>query len=154
MHTTPSQRQSPMYALPRRKRRRWPWMVALAVAGGLVVLIVVASLAGGKPTPSGSSAQQPSTSTPAITSRIPSPDTGQRADYLVAAGALNPGLVVNEDRAIRHARSICDRILHPSGGTAGLVRYTVAELSGGDATINTAQARQVIRAVKMWCPAA
>ena len=45
---------------------------------------------------------------------------------------------------------MCDRILNPAG-RGDLTEYVVAALSGGDATINAAQAKQVIQAVKVWC---
>lgn len=150
MHTTPSQQQSPMYALP-RKRRRWPWIL-LAVVGALVALIVLAIVtADEKPVAAGSS-QGPSSAAPSVASGIPSPDAGQRADYLATLAGIDPGLVVNEDRAIYRGRNVCDRILHPpKGSTWTVTKYTVFELSGGNATIDAAQARQVIRAVKVWC---
>lgn len=83
--------------------------------------------------------------------RVPTPDAGQRAAYLAALEGIDRGLVVNEDRAIRRGRAVCDRILHPSGGTMTLREYVVAELSGGNATIDQAQATKVVAAVKVWC---
>ncbi len=85
---------------------------------------------------------------------VPTPDAGQAAAYLEALRGIDPGLVVNEERAIRRGRAICDRIINPPGGkNMTLAQYTVAELSGGNATINQAQAYEVIKAVKVWCPA-
>jgi hypothetical protein len=84
-------------------------------------------------------------------SGVPTPDAGQQADYLAALKEIDPGLVVNEERAIRRGRAICDRIINKSGSAASLVSYTVEELSGGNATIDQAQAKKAIKAVKVWC---
>ncbi|GGS88455.1 DUF732 domain-containing protein [Nonomuraea spiralis] len=103
----------------------------------------------------GPAASSPSSDVGATTSQsAPAPDylTAQKADYLAALDAIDPGLVVNEERALRRGQRVCDRILRGSdGGTMSLEEYTVAELSGGNATINEAQAKQVIKAVKVWC---
>jgi hypothetical protein len=89
----------------------------------------------------------------ATAAAVPSPDAEQRAAYLAALEKIDPGLVVNEERAIRRAVRVCERIINPPGGTMSLEKYVVEELSGGNATITTGQARQVIKAVKAWCPA-
>lgn len=83
---------------------------------------------------------------------VPSPTAAQQAAYLAALRRIHPGLVVNRERALRRAGRVCERIVRPpSGGTLTLEKYTAMELSGGNATINETQARQVIRAVKVWC---
>ncbi|MEV1206117.1 DUF732 domain-containing protein [Microbispora rosea] len=76
----------------------------------------------------------------------------QQRTYLDMLSVLDPGLVANEDRAIRRAERICDRILNPpEGSTMSLERYVVEELSGGNATIDEATAGTVIGAIKVWC---
>lgn len=87
---------------------------------------------------------------PAAATGVPTPDAEQRAAYLAALQEIDPGLVANEDRAIRRGRAVCDRIINPRT-TPSVEEYTVAALSGGTTTINQAQARQVIKAVKAWC---
>lgn len=79
------------------------------------------------------------------------PTKAQREVYLATLADIDPGLTVNTNRVMRRAYRVCDRILRPVGGTKGLIEYTVQELSGGNATIDDAQARQVIKAVKAWC---
>jgi hypothetical protein len=152
MHTTPQHQQSPEYASARpRRRRRWPWVV-LAIVGALVALIVVAIVtADGKPTPAPSAgAQQPSTAATVRAVASAPPDAGQRADYLATLAGIDPGLVVNEGRAIARGQRVCEQILHKTTKWT-ITRYTIEELSGGNATINATQARQVIKAVKVWC---
>ena len=67
--------------------------------------------------------------------------------YLATLGKLDEGLVVNETRAIRRAEETCADI---KGGMAGgeLAERVVARLSGGNATINRAQAGAAIAAMK------
>lgn len=131
---------------------------AVAVLGG--ALVVLALLGGLLRLLDGDEATTPSagsTSAPNRTAEpgetrvpVPTPDAGQRTTYLAALADIDPGLVVHEERAIRRGRAVCDRILNPAG-RSDLTGYVVAALSGGDATINTAQAKQVIQAVAVWC---
>lgn len=134
------------------------WRVrCIAMRNTLVVavlgLLFLAGCSSSEPTssPSGDVEEPTSQSSVASTSKVPTPDVGQKADYLAALEAIDSGLVANEDRAIRRGRAICDRILRGSDGGMSLDKYTVEELSGGNATINEAQAKQVIKAVKVWC---
>ncbi|MDQ3151758.1 MAG: DUF732 domain-containing protein [Actinomycetota bacterium] len=75
-----------------------------------------------------------------------------RAPYLAGLTEIDPGLTVNEDRAIRRATNIC---LDIAQGTdeATVIGNTVQRLSGGNATINEAQAAQVVElARRNICP--
>ncbi|MEV4457020.1 hypothetical protein [Microbispora sp. NPDC049633] len=118
-------------------------IVALAVVG-----IAIGASGGEEPGPAAST----SSAQPTSGAQVPSPDADQAAAYLDALRAIDPGLVANEERAIRRAVRVCERIIAPpEGSTMSLERYVVAELSGGNATITTGQARQVIKAVKAWC---
>lgn len=148
----PQHWQQPPYRPPtpprRRKSNGWKWLLA-AVAGIvlLVVCLVVASVA---TAPHVTLATPTRQAEPDAAGGVPSPSKAQQRAYLTALERIDPGLVVNEDRAIRRARSICDRVINGAQG-ATLEKYVVAELSGGNATINEAQAKQVIKAVKVWC---
>ncbi|MFF0860907.1 DUF732 domain-containing protein [Nonomuraea sp. NPDC003560] len=124
----------------------------IAAAFGAFVLSGCSSTAPA-PSPSAESSVLAASSAPA-SSRVPTPDASQRAGYLAALRAIDPLLVVNEERAIRRGRAVCDRVIHGSGGsTWTLEKYTVEELSGGTTTIDEDQAKQVIKAVKVWCRA-
>lgn len=99
-----------------------------------------------------SSRPAPAPTTPtAGPARAPQPTPAQQRTYLATIARIDQGLVVNEERAMRRAGRICERIVRPPGGNLTLEQYTVLELSGGNATINEAQARQVIKAVHVWC---
>src|SRR5690606_10506513 len=148
MHTTPMQQQEPPRS-HRAAKRRPRWLIAAIVVAVLAIGGAIIEAVGGD-------GQEPEAAVAsAAPSRqvVPTPDAGQAAAYLAALERIDPGLVANAERAIRRGRSICDRIINPRGGTMTLEEYVVAELSGGNATIDEAQARQVIRAVKVWCPA-
>lgn len=123
-------------------------LVVLALLGGLLKL----TGGGEAATPSASSTSAPNrTAEPGETRMpVPTPDAGQRATYLAALASIDPGLVVHEERAIRRGRAVCDRILNPAE-RGDLTEYVVAALSGGDATIDQAQADRVVTAVKAWC---
>jgi len=82
---------------------------------------------------------------------VPTPTAAQQQAYLAALAKIDPGLRVKPTRVIGRARNICQRILQPPSGNLTLEQYTVLELSGGNATIDEAQARQVIKAVRAWC---
>lgn len=82
---------------------------------------------------------------------VPSPNARQERTYLATIARIDEGLVVNEERAMRRAGRVCERIIRPPGGTLTLPKYVVLEMSGGNAQINERQAAQIIRAVKVWC---
>lgn len=66
-----------------------------------------------------------------------------RAAYLDGLTEIDPGLTVDEDRAINRATNIC---LDISQGKdeATVITNTVSRLSGGNATIDEAQAAQAV----------
>lgn len=121
-------------------------IVVLLVAGLALASTVAAKVARSLPS---AGATPNRTAEPAT---VPSPSAAEQRAYLAALKAIDPGLTVNTERAVRRAERVCDRILHGSdGGSMSLEQYTVAELSGGNATIDEAQAKKVIAAVKVWC---
>lgn len=163
MHGTRNRRQQlpPPYIPPQppRPRRRNPLavigMVAGAVFAGAVFIGIITD--GEDATGQDNRAVVSATSRPPVTAGavgerrpVPTPDAAQRAAYLAALEEIDPGLAVHEERAIRRGRAVCDRILNPEG-RGDITRYTVQALSGGDAQIDAAQARQVIKAVRAWC---
>lgn len=134
-------------------------MRLLALLAAVVLAVLTATGCGPLENPS-ATAPSPSpspslsaSSPAALPSRreVPRPTAAQARAYLATIARIDPGLVVNRERALRRARGVCDRIVNPPGGTLTLTRYTAVMLSGGDAQINERQARQVIRAVRVWC---
>lgn len=88
---------------------------------------------------------------PSVAPTVPTPTAAQQRAYLAALARIDPGLTVNTERVMRRAGRVCERIIRPPGGNLTLQQYTVLELSGGNATIDEAQAREVIKAVQVWC---
>lgn len=142
----PRQPYLPPRQAPRRAEKKKPrWLIAAAVVGVLALGGAILQLVDGDEEPATTAAASPAAST-----GVPTPDAGQRAAYLAALQEIDPGLAANEERAIRRGRAVCDRIIHPRENPS-VEEYTVAALSGGTTTIDQAQARQVIEAVKAWC---
>lgn len=158
MHPTPPPSSpwapGPPQGPPSRRRNPRVWLI---VAGAAIVLVVLGGLAvaltpDDEPSATASPAASSAPTTLAATPRpVPTPTAAQQRTYLAMIARIDPGLVVNRERAMRRAGRICERIIQPPGGALTLERYTVLELSGGYAQINEAQARQVIKAVKVWC---
>ncbi|MGI5153603.1 DUF732 domain-containing protein [Microbispora sp. CA-102843] len=142
----PPQQWGPPPVPPRPPAKKTSPLTVVIVVAAVLVLAVIATVA------KVATEDAPAPKASATAAAVPSPDAEQRAAYLAALERIDPGLVANEDRAIRRASRVCERIHNPAGGMS-LERYTVEELSGGNASITTAQARQVIKAVKAWCPA-
>lgn len=95
---------------------------------------------------------KPSSPKPVAAPRtVPTPTAAQQQTYLTALARIDPGLTVNTERVMRRAGRVCERMIRPPGGNLTLEAYTVLELSGGNATIDEAQARQIIKAVRAWC---
>ncbi|GLW99643.1 DUF732 domain-containing protein [Microtetraspora sp. NBRC 16547] len=131
----------------RKSRSKAPWLIVAVILVVAVVGVVTFLLTGSeKP----ESAAKPAKSA-AAPRALQTPDAGQRAVYLETLQSIAPGLAANEDRAIRQAGKVCDRILNPPESGPSLAQYTIAELSSGDTTITQAQAFKVIVAVKVWC---
>lgn len=104
----------------------------------------VAETQSATPPPAAPSSSVPEPS-PAAPSPSSSPPAAPRDDaaYLAGLREIDPGLVASESRALRRAEETCADI---KGGLTGdaLATRVVARLSGGNATINTAQARRAI----------
>ncbi|MGI9000907.1 MAG: DUF732 domain-containing protein [Pseudonocardia sp.] len=89
----------------------------------------------------------PSATAPSTAPTTKAPITADQAAYLDGLREINPGLVVNPDRAIRRATNICLDI--EEGMTEPeVVRSTVARLSGSNATIDAPQAAQAVELAK------
>lgn len=89
--------------------------------------------------------------------RVPAPTAAPNSDaqaaYLARPEQIDPGLVVNTERAIRRAKNICLDI-EQGKNEATVVSNAVQRLSGGNATIDKAQAAQVVELARMHiCPA-
>lgn len=91
--------------------------------------------------------------TPAAPSRGPQstrlsigPDAA--AAYIAGLRAIDPGLVVNTERALRRGRDVCLDLEQGEFAGERLNARVAARLSGGNATITEAQAAQAIELAK------
>jgi len=66
-----------------------------------------------------------------------------REAYLAGLTDIDPGLTVNEDRAISRATNICLDI-EQGKAAATIISNTAERLSGGNATIDEAQAAEAV----------
>lgn len=75
--------------------------------------------------------------------------------YLRRIGELDPGLVVDEERAIRRAEATCEDIRGKQLSEQQLVDRVVERMSGGNATINAEQAKFILSLIRRHiCPTA
>ncbi|MFE5140680.1 DUF732 domain-containing protein [Streptomyces fagopyri] len=130
--------------------------MALWISGGVLVVGGMASAgnddssdktpAKAKPavTHSTTSKPKPSKVTPV---KFDEPDKAEEKALLTKLKAINPGITVNEERAVRRAVNTCQEI-HAGDSPQTLIKNTSYRFTGGNATVNEDQAFQVITAVK------
>ncbi|MFI5839441.1 hypothetical protein ACIA8K_06975 [Catenuloplanes sp. NPDC051500] len=129
------------------------WAVAV-IAAGMVAL----SGCGGSDAEPPAAPKAPATSAPAAPATSaaaapkpaaePSYSEQDRATYLAELAKIDPGLVVNEERAIRRAEETCADIAAGEITGSKLVDRVVERLSGGNATINASQADRALELMK------
>ncbi|MGH3692559.1 MAG: DUF732 domain-containing protein [Pseudonocardiaceae bacterium] len=107
-------------------------MRRVAFAGTLTGIIVLTA-ACGSATPA----------LPRVSPPTAAPNAGAEAVYLAQLERIDLGLVVSTERAIRRAKNICLDI-EQGKDEATVVNNAVQRLSGGNATIDKAQAAQVV----------
>ncbi|MEV4320983.1 DUF732 domain-containing protein [Microbispora rosea] len=128
-------------------------VITVAVLAVLLLVAVVTKVAtGDEPEPKASTTSSSQQHTEPAVPDVPDLKGAQRDAYLAALGAIDPGLVVNEERAVRRGQNTCLDILEGKS-TSTVVHNAQVRFTGGDATVSAAQARQVVKAVKAWCPA-
>lgn len=107
----------------------------------ILVTLVLAALAGcGSPAPEVSAPPRDLASTDGLTEE-------QKA-YIAEVGAIDPGLIVHTERAIRRGENTCETLSQEDITEERAVSTTVERMSGGNATIDEAQAREVIAAAE------
>lgn len=105
-------------------------LLAVAAAGVLAIVIAVS----GKDSPAPYQAVPPA----------PEPTlSAAESSYVGQLSGIDPGLVVNEQRAVRRGESVCYEQAHGRSGTA-LVEYARQEFDGGNAAVDTAKAQQIV----------
>lgn len=79
----------------------------------------------------------------------PAATTGGTAEqpYLDALKAIDPGLVVNKDRAVNRSKNVCADI-QAGKDDATVIKNAAARFNGGDATVDEAKAKQIVEVIK------
>lgn len=115
----------------------------------ILISLALAGCGGGDAAAPASPSPTSSSARPESWERIPE---AQREEYIGALERIEPGLVVNEERALRRGVTTCDNLKE------GLTENAVAErarqrFTGGNATVDAGQARRIVAAAKRWvCP--
>lgn len=109
----------------------------------MVVMVCVASLAlagcgGGSDEPA--TKASPSAESSAL--------TAEQEAYLKGLEKIDPGLVVNEERALRRAKDICSDVERGEFSGEQLAKRAAERLSGGNATIDAGQGAKVVELAK------
>ncbi len=73
--------------------------------------------------------------------------TAAPSGYLADLAAIDPGLVVDADRALRRGQRVCERIAQQQT-EAQVVEYARLEFDGGNASVDTAKARRIVAVVR------
>lgn len=148
--------------------KSWKRAAGVGCGGLLGLTVLLAALGalvpepegGGRaaaPTPTATTVAAPPpapspTPTPTEADRIPpTPTPAQARAYLDYIARIDPGLVASEERALRRADMICERILGGTPGSMTIEEYTALRLSGGHAQITEDQARKIVKAIRVWC---
>ncbi|MFF4557152.1 DUF732 domain-containing protein [Streptomyces sp. NPDC001422] len=129
--------------------------IALWVVGGVVVVGGIASAGNddsdkapvkAKPAVTHSAAPKPKPSKVAPV-KFDKPSPAEEKQLLSKLKAINPGITVNEERAVRRAVNTCQEI-QAGDSPQTLIKNTSYRFTGGNATVNEDQALQIIKAVK------
>lgn len=73
--------------------------------------------------------------------------TGQEAVFLSQLSAIDPALAAKPDRALRRAENVCQEIAAGKEDQT-LISNAQARFTGGSATVNEDQARQIVEAAR------
>ncbi|MFG3582553.1 hypothetical protein [Streptomyces sp. NPDC047990] len=129
--------------------------VALWIGGGVLVLGAIANAGNGDDT---SKQDKPAAKTLTTPKAKPSakapapvkfdePNAAETKALLSKLKTINPGIVVNEERAVRRSVNTCSDI--QAGKSGDLLNKNVAyRFTGGNATVDEVQAAEIVKAVK------
>ncbi|GAA3026077.1 DUF732 domain-containing protein [Streptomyces glomeratus] len=129
---------------------------ALLIAGGVLVVAAIANAGNGDDTDTPTKAKpavKVSTSPKAKPSEAPAPikfdepNAAEEKQLLSKLHAINPGITVNEERAVRRSVNTCQE-MQAGNSMKSIVTNTSARFTGGDATVDERQAAEVVKAVK------
>lgn len=98
--------------------------------------------------PKASATKEASPKQTEASSDYPSPNASQTRELITALGAIDKGLVVNEDRAIRRSENVC-RDVKDGKDTKALNKNAELRFEGGNVPdLSEEQAAQIVDAVK------
>ncbi|MFD5570442.1 hypothetical protein [Streptomyces cadmiisoli] len=80
-------------------------------------------------------------------SKFDRPTSAEAKTLLAKLEAINPGITVKEDRAVRRSVSTCQRI-QAGDPEKSVIEYTSLQFTGGNATVDERQAADVAKAIK------
>ncbi|AUG76585.1 hypothetical protein CFP65_1705 [Kitasatospora sp. MMS16-BH015] len=135
-------------------RKKW-----LVVAGGVLALGAALSACEDKLDKAAAEAPKSSAGAPAAVSPqstteapkpasgIPSPDQAQTVALVAALRAVDPALVVKEDRAVSRARNTCLDV-RQGKDAATVQKNTASRFTGGSVTVTDGQAARIVEVVK------
>lgn len=123
----------------KRWHQRWLVRIPLAFIALFIALGVIAVATA--PEPAVPPLPEPTTTAPAVTPADPDA-------YLREIAAIDPGLTVNHDRALRRAENICQEIADGKDD-ATVIRNARERLSGGNASVDDDQAAAVVEQARI-----
>lgn len=90
---------------------------------------------------------------PATSSAFLRPTSAQEAVLVKQLSAIDPGLTVNRERAVRRSVNVCDDI-RTGKDKATVVKNAAFRYDGGDASVDNAKAAKIVAAIKAsYCKA-
>ena len=91
---------------------------------------------------------KPTASSPApANSAFLEPNATQEKTLINGLTAIDPGLTVNEERAVRRSVNVCDDIRKGKDGKT-VISNAAYRYDGGDASVDNAKAEKIVKVIK------
>jgi hypothetical protein len=87
------------------------------------------------------------TPAPATSSAFLRPTPAQEKTLITALTAIDPGLTIKDERAIRRSVDVCDDI-RTGKDDATIIKNAAYRYDGGNASIDDAKAKKIVAAIK------
>ena len=84
---------------------------------------------------------------PASSSAFLEPNATQEKTLINGLTAIDPGLTVNEERAVRRSVNVCDDIRNGKDGKT-VISNAAYRYDGGDASVDNAKAEKIVKVIK------
>lgn len=86
-------------------------------------------------------------SAPATSSDFMRPNIAQQKTLIDGLTAIDPGLTVNEERAVRRSVNVCDDIRKDKDDKT-VITNAAYRYNGGDASVDNAKAEKIVKVIK------